>query len=328
MTDTQTAPAIATLSTTDRLAILLACILVGGIFCTVGWLVVAPPDPLGAVTLLSVRSAILAVIKLSCLAAIGSALTTVILRARVADAGVFVVCVALAAMDTRGANVDFLARFIPDDLTRSGMLAALAGETMGWLIVVLVAAVAGEAVARWFLADGSMAYGRGHVAVGQLLLARSSRHKPIDASELRSGLLCLLICVAAGAMVIRLTGGTVLLAIRKGQVDFSVVVGFFVATLLGHQITRARLAIWPLLAVPIVAAAGYLAGAVKPIAGVDATYQAIDHVMPNFVCRVLPIEYLALGSIGVLGGLWISTQMVEGSRHEHKPPEAQPVKGR
>ena len=311
----ETSPYAAPLSFADRISVVAAFVLVGSLFYTVGWMVIRPIDPLGAVTLLDNGSAVLSVVKLACLAAIGSALATVLLRAHVADFGLMAAAVGLAAMNTRGATVDFLVRFLPEGATRSSVLFDLAVETLGWLIVVLVAAMVGELVARWFVAGGSASYSQAHVGLGHLLTGRVGSRP--DKAELRNGPLCLLICVVVAALVIRLTGGTVLMAIRTGQTYFSILAGFFVATLLAHQITRAKLAVWPMLAVPIVAILGYLAGVAKPIASVPEVYQKIDHIMPNFVCRALPVEYVALGVIGVIAGLWTSARMLDAQQQSH-----------
>ena len=156
----------------DRIATGAAFALVGGLFYTVGWMVI---DPMGAATLLNHGSMFLAVIKLACLAGLGSTLASVLLRAHVADVGLLAVAVGLAAMASRGTGVDSLMRFPPGDMTRSAVMAALAGETLGWLVAVAVAAAVGERVAKWFSPDGAKAYGPDHIGLRRLLIGRAAR---------------------------------------------------------------------------------------------------------------------------------------------------------
>ena len=209
------------------------------------------------------------------------------------------------------------ARFLPEGMDRSDMLRALAGEIVDWIAPLAAALLVGEWVARLFNPRGSQAYGPDHVGVGHLILGQAPA-TTTPASSARWGLVALAITVAAALAVIRLTSGGLLTTIRQGQTFFSIGAAFFAGALVAHQITRARHALWPMLAIPIVAAIGYLLGAARPVPAVPEVYQSIIQIMPNAACRALPVEYMAMGPIGVLLGLWTSERMNEASRLDRK----------
>jgi hypothetical protein len=171
---------------------------------------------------------------------------------------------------------------------------------------VVGAAVSGL-VSGWFGGEGAGRSKSGPVGLEQVVLGRAGGS--LGGGEVRNGLFCLLICVVTAAVLIRVTGGPLVSTVRQGQVYFSLGVGFFVAALLGQWVSRARLAVWALLAVPVVAIGGYGWGWLRPIAPVPPAYQAIEHIMPNFACRALPVEYCSVGVAGALCGIWMGWRL-------------------
>jgi len=285
----------------DKLIVLLLCVASAGLFHSVGWMVVRPVDPFGAVSLLNTASPVIAVAELCGLAAVVAGLATVLLRGRLPHAGTFVVAVGLAVMAARGSSADYMVRFPPAGTSRSALFTLLAAEVVAWAVVVAVAVAAARTVDTW---------------LGPADPRRDTQ--PADAQGRKKrirggGLLCLLLCTVCGALLVRTTGGSLVTAVHKGQVYFSLAAGFYLAALLGVLVSRTRPAVWPLLAVLIVSLLGYLAGGQWPTPAVADDYRQLAHIMPNFVCRAMPIEYLSAGVAGAIAGTWTGSRMASAS---------------
>jgi hypothetical protein len=291
----------------DKLLLAAACLLSMLLFCSIGRLAAGPMDPLGSMALLDQSSPVAAVIELMGLAVVVAGLAGVLLRGRLVDFGLFVVALGLAAMNVRGAQVDHLVRYAPQGTTRSAVFLLLAVEVLAWMLVMLAAAASDALVSGWFDTAHSGQAGHRLVGLGELLLGRSRWQSGVH--EIRNGLLCFLLCAVAAAVLIRMFGGPALSIIRKGQVYFSLAAAFFVAGLVAQQLSRARLMIWPLLAVPLVATVGYVAGGVQPHASVPPIYEGLEHIMPNFLCRALPVEYFSAGVAGVVLAGWTNSRL-------------------
>ncbi len=285
----------------DKFVLLLLCGVSAGLFYSVGWMVVRSVDPFGAVSLLNTASPVIAMAELCGLAAVVAGLATVLLRGRLPYAGTFVVAVGLAVMAARGSSADYMVRFPPTGTSRGAVFTLLAAEVVAWAVVIAVAVAVARTVDTWLgPAD-----------------PRRDTSKP-DAKEGKKGVrgagpLCLLLCAVCGALLVRTTGGPLVTAVHKGQVYFSLAAGFYLATLLGVIVTRTRPVVWPLLAVLIVSLLGYLAGGQWPTPAVADDYRQLAHIMPNFVCRAMPVEYLSAGVAGAIAGTWTGSRMASAS---------------
>jgi len=285
----------------DKLVLILLCVVSAGLFYSVGWMVVRPVDPFGAVSLLSTASPVIAVAELCGLAAVVAGLATVLLRGRLPYAGTFVVAIGLAVMAARGSSADYMVRFPPAGTSRSALFTLLAAEVVAWAVVIVVAVAAARTVDTWLGSANSPP---------DTQTPDANRAK----KQIRGGgPLCLLLCTVCGALLVRTTGGSLVTAVHKGQVYFSLAAGFYLATLLGVIVSRTRPAIWPLLAVLIVSLLGYLAGGQWPTPAVADDYRQLAHIMPNFVCRAMPVEYLSAGVAGAIAGTWTGSRMASAS---------------
>jgi hypothetical protein len=291
----------------DKLILLLLCAVSAGLFYSVGWMVVRPVDPFGAVSLLNTASPVVALAELCGLAAVVAGLAAVLLRGRLPYAGTFVVAVGLAVMATRGSSADHLVRFPPAGTSRSVLFALLAAEVVAWAVVIAVGVVAARMVDTWLGVDAGDA-----PRSTQTPPARAEQ-TPISGRGVGSGLLLLLLCAVCAALLIRTMGGSLVTAIHKGQVYFSLSAGFYLATLLSVTVSRTRLIIWPLLAVVLISLLGYLAGSQWPTPTVVNDYRQLTHIMPNFACRALPVEYLSAGVAGAIAGTWTGARMAMAS---------------
>jgi len=291
----------------DKLIVLLLCLVSAGLFHSVGWMIARPVDPFGAVSLLGTASPIIALAELCGLAAVVAGLAAVALRGRLPHAGLFAVAVGLAVMAARGSSADYMVRFPPAGTSRSAVFTLLAAEAVAWAVVIAVGVATARLVDTWLGVDTPDA-----PRAAQEPGAHRKR-KQMSSGGVGNGLLCLLLCTVCAALLIRTIGGTLVTAIHKGQVYFALAGGFYLATLLSVTVSRTRRIIWPLLAVLLISLLGYLAGGQWPTAAAADDYRQLSHVMPNFACRALPVEYLSAGVAGAIAGTWTGSRMASAS---------------
>jgi len=100
----------------------------------------------------------------------------------------------------------------------------------------------------------------------------------------------------------------------KGQIVFSVFISFFLGTLIAHQLFQGR--VYAFLAVPCVVStcfylAAYRSDTVKNVLAKHAVLFPAE--LLNAV--VLPLPFIAIGSLGLLWGYWYSVQLIEARKH-------------
>jgi len=284
-------------------------------FTSIGWDVVRPYDPLAPVSLLALSSPVLVLLQLAALAAVTSALATIILGRVLTDAGAFAAAVGLAALAWRGSTSEqlLLAYTSDQSLARLSLVAGQFFEIVAWSIVMAVSLCVSAATARWFLSgrrggtdeDGRIAL-EPRLAVmaaseiprlGPRLLgaASDSGNGGLRANLRHTGFVA---AVMLAALVL-LSIDTQQRAIRHGQVTFVVCAAAWIGTYFGFRHFPVKSALWSLLAVPIVALACCLWAAVVPVRSmVPAT------LPPSALVRPLPIQFVAVGCAGVMWAYW------------------------
>ena len=142
------------------------------------------------------------------------------------------------------------------------------------------------------------------------LLAAAIRTRRLDRSllspaaldphgELRtSGPMTLVTVVAVAAVVVPILTGPQIGWTRHGQVYFALVAGFFVATLAGRRIGRARGLVWYAAAPFVVGLIGVVWAMLRPSPG--GAYARLDVVPAHGLVRPLPVEMIgtSLATIG------------------------------
>ncbi len=93
----------------------------------------------------------------------------------------------------------------------------------------------------------------------------------------------------------------------KGQVVFATFAGFFLATLVSDQLIPIEKFPYHLFAVPLTAIIAFLYTYLHPDR--PPGFEMVLHITPNNMVKVLPIEYIFIGSAGCILGLWYSIRL-------------------
>ncbi len=303
------------LNAIDKAFVCVAWGLTTAIFFTVGWSVMEPDDPLGAVSLLTHHSAIIMWLQAALLTGVTAAMATVIAGRRLADVGTFAASLGLAAVSLRGTSAGFW--FIrgseqPGTIER-GLAFALALESFAWFLLIVLAVIISAIVMRWLypVEPGIYASKDGeldvrHIAVCGMaafdapVLSQLSPHSlASERTELRIGLYHFLIVAGAGMPLFALlTTNQNFRAIEHGQACFVAAATISLAAYLAHTLMPVRSSLWSILAVPVIAIGGYL------WAGVNASSISPPNLAWSRFLRVLPIQYIAVGSAAALATFW------------------------
>ncbi len=275
-----------------RIRLLCAMLVSVLIFWYVGWRVMAPLDPNGPVTLLLVDSGVVAMAQMLGLAIVAGGLAVAICGAGSAERGPLAIAVGLAAMGLRGGQLDDLVLYrmfppgadpvLPDPYPTTSLMA----ECWLWLALIAVGFVVGRWVESWFGPTPQPANpGR-----------RATDDKSPDVRQI-AGAVVLATLVAWS--LLSFAAGTVEASILKGQIYFSICVSFLIACLVAHWFFKIHTRTWSLVVVALVASAAYmLAGPGGP--DLEHARQTGTYITLAPLARALPIEYAALGAVGVL----------------------------
>jgi len=282
-------------------------------FLTIGWMAMAPSDPLGAVSVLARSNSLLMLAHAGVLAGVVAALGTLLAGWIRPDAGTFAAALGLAAVSLRGGTATRLLVEYAESYHRyAGVLAAkFALEALGWTAVVAVALFTSAVVARWCFAvpthrPGQSNSGRSPVnpplaaldvpGAGRLLTGTAA----YTSTPLRTGLLHTALVGGVGLMtLILISEESTARAVRHGQACFVVAVAVVVGCYVAHRFAPVRSSLWAILAVPLMALAGYLWAVARPAA------QGLPPSIPTsrFLC-ILPIQFISVGTAAALAMFW------------------------
>ena len=308
------------LSLLDKTATFGSWALGGALFLTIGWLAMAPDDPLGPVSLLTRSGPMLMLLEAAALAAIAAGMATVVAGRLLPDVGTFAAAVGLAAVSLRGSTAQALLVDWADVASNAhqALAAKLALDALGWIAVAIVAVGTSAVVVRWCFDrtdDGAHTDSPTRVRL-PLLLSSAGRHLagydlPLVGEKifgvqarrqtpLLDGLKHTLIATGLGLGAIGfLLEGLWSRSTQHGQACFVVVVGLAVACHIAHRTCPVRSALWSILAAWLIALVAYAWAAVRPaVEGLPATVPA-----SNFL-RILPIQFVAVGTATAVAMFW------------------------
>ncbi len=274
-----------------RLRFLAAMVVAGAIFWRFGWWVARPVDPAGAVALLTIDQSVTVMEKLLGLSVVVSGLAVAICGAGSAERGPLAVAVGLASLAFRGGRMDALVlqRLSEASSVESGSAATMVypvwgfiAETWLWLALIGMGFVVGRWVEGWFSAE------RESTAGG----AASVDH----GADIRQGAGTVVVAFVVALVTILYTAGAPETPLLKGQLYFSLILAFLVASIIAQWFFQTTAKVWPLAVIALVAMVAYIGWQPE----IDVTRQSGLYLTLAPPARPLPIEYAALGGIGVL----------------------------
>ena len=283
------------LSFSDRAATWVAWALAGTIFLTIGWFAMAPDDPLGAVSVLTRHGAWMMLLQAAGLAAVTAALATVIAGRRLPDVGTFAAAVGLAAVSLRGGTAGSLLIQWADaaPVSQSSLPILLALEAMAWFVIVFMARGFSIGVGQWCFGacpeprrDG----GGGHTEGEPLSPRGGATH----------GIKHMLIAAGAALLTFKiLSAGLSTRSVQHGQACFVVAASVCIGSYVAYWLVPVRSALWAILSVPFLAVGGYVWARLSPSpGGLPASVPA------SAFLRVLPIQYIAVGTAAAVAMFW------------------------
>ncbi len=295
----------------DKTRTLGACAIAVAVFLTVGWVAMAPDDPLGAVSLLSRHGWAAMYIQAFALTLLAAGAGTLIAGRLLPDIGTVAACIGLLAASFRGATAESLLMDSvgPGDAWLGWLGIKLLGESAGWVMVAFASILFSAILSRWVHpeADPTLPHSDAHE-----IWVRSARLEfpyfgqrwfgaaPATPIDRKIG------CLHAGAVgITTLLFATVLIegfgarATQHGQTCFVVAAAVAIGAYFGHRFFPVRSAVWTLLGAWAACLACYLWGAVVP--GHEGLPVTLSW---NPMLRILPIQFVASGTAAAIFMFW------------------------
>ncbi|MCG8406368.1 MAG: hypothetical protein MI923_14310 [Phycisphaerales bacterium] len=285
----QTARASSGYHLVQRIRLLSAMVVSALVFWYFGWWAAKPNDPKGPVTLLMVEQGVVTMAEMLGLAVVVSGLAVAICGAGSAERGPLAVAVGLAALGLRGGQMD---RLVLHRLTSTSAndtvldpypVWSFIAETWLWIALIGVGFVVGRWVESWF--DSATEDAAQH------------QHEVNHATDIHQGVGTVAVAFFIAWTIVSFATGSYEAPLLKGQIYFALIFAFLLASLVAHWFFQMSARVWTLLAVALVATAGYVYG--QPEIP-DGAYSTGTYVTLSSLARPVPLEYAALGSIGVL----------------------------
>lgn len=271
----------------------------GAVFLSVGWLAMAPDDPLNAVSLLARRGSMLMLLQAGGLAMITAALVTVVAGKRLPHAGTFAAGLGLAAASTRGGTtVQMLALGVDGSPDFQASLALrFAVEAGQWFAVMLAATATSVVVTQWC-----------HCAA----LKRNRTDDPTTGYRRPTNAWPHFgITVVAGFFVFQvLSQGWAARSVQHGQACFVAAATVGIAAYLAYRVAPVGSPGPSLLGAGALAVAGYLWASFR---SAPADLPAIVPASPFL--RVLPIQLVSVGMSAAVAMYWYVLPALHETEH-------------
>ncbi len=304
----------------EKVCLVAVCCVLLAPAITIGWWVVGPTDPFGAVTIVYHDNPLVALVALIVFAGVGSSLATLAMRGRLTHFGVFAVGVGLSGLGLRGGDLTALLQYeAGSPAARGAVFGSLAVDVLLWTLVPAVSFAACAVTEAWAGLTGPAGSNPvkdgAHQDRGVLTRwLKSSADRTGAAAhwktEFRHGPLALVVTGVVAMVVIRMAVGRSTGPVNPGQVCFAIGVGFWLGALAAGQFARPALSVWACLAVPVVALIGFVAAAANPeLSGALGWANEIVIIAPNALAKGLPVNYLAVGPAAALLGVWTGQRL-------------------
>lgn len=272
------------------------------IVASLGFSVIEPWDPVGAISALVMDGCVWAMFRLTLVLVATTVLATIIIDARLPLFGMFASMAALGYPIAKTGGMDYLMVRLQatHEYNDPQLWAYLTFEMIGWTIclaAILASAVWAE---RW--------------------LKRDDPDRPtlpkLDVKEITRALGATALSAAAALIFV-----SVFCQSRdKGQVMFAVAGAFFLSAWLGDWAMGNRRIRWQIASVPLAACVAYIYTWMNPSR--PNGLEAILYITPNNLVAVLPIEYFAVGTAGAIFGYWTAERTRFAEHHEQQKQQA------
>jgi hypothetical protein len=283
--------------------IAVSCVL----FATLGFMVLAPWDPQGAISLQFVDNETFFLIRLVALLLVAGVFSSVIMDARLPMFGTFSAAIGMGIplVKTAGMTYVMVRLQVGKEFEHSHDLwPYLMMETLAWSAVLMILAAGTMLVERWLKKGDDES-----IETNQPQEKSAKKKKENSLAQWLRGLGGMLITAILALALISVLAANGM----KGQVTFAVIAGFFVAALVAEQVTENDHPFWQVLAIPVVAMAAYGYTWQNPTR--PAGLETLLNIAPTNLARVLPAEYIFMGAIGAIFGTWTSHRMRYAKEH-------------
>lgn len=302
-----------TLSLFQKTVTLISWSLAVALFLTVGWSVMRPDDPQGAVSLISVSGGAVMFLQTLILATGAASIVALMAGRFLSEVGTFAAALGLIVVSLRG---DPVAALIVGyaEATRGfekHLALVLALESLAWFVLLALSMIASSMTLRYLSPGGAgvdegdsedRAFAIFHSAaydmpgLGKTLLAARSSSQTAPSDGLRHTLVATFVGLLA---IAGLSAGLSTRMITHGQTCFIVAAGMMFATWAANRVSPVRSLLWSFLAVPLVAIIGLVWAGLRP-----AETQLPAILPSSHFLRILPIQYIAVGTAAVVVASW------------------------
>lgn len=279
------------------LGLAVGCVLFGSL----GWGVLKPVDPYSAIYFQPEEGVLMLLLRVIGLLVVSGAFASIIMDARIPLFGTFAACVGIAIpiLKTGGMEYVMVRAHAEKSLEHPEALwGFLALETVAWTGVLAVLVTATMVTEQWLKGDEE-----------PHLEPVKDTGRTTQKSFWWKGLGGTGITIVLGLFLVAMLATST----EKGQVIFACFAALFLAGLAAEQIAENDHPVWQVAAVPVVALIAYLYTWSHPMR--PPGLELILHIAPNSLARVLPIEYIFIGTLGAIFGNWTSHRVRYSKQH-------------
>ena len=299
------------LGLSDKLASYIAWSLAGTLFFTIGWIALAPLDPLGPVSLYAGHGVFGMVAQAILLGIVASAVGTAIIGRKLPDAGTFAAALGLGIVSVRGGTLEYFLVQAADGAMGStrALSLSLAAETMGWAPVVAVAVISSAIVSRWLFSQTAcgpddqvtMIPAGWDIPVIGPALGRPGDLRVTDPSAGgRHFVIALAVTLAAHRLF---STGLQAREITHGQSCFVVAASVCAGVYFAFRFAPVRSALWAILASLSYSLVGLLIAGLT-VHSPQAASGLPANIPPSHFLLALPIQLVAVGCATAVGTFW------------------------
>ena len=305
------------------------------LFAVVGWHWMKPLEPGDALTVMFHQKWLVLLGVLVALSVISTVVAALVSGPYVRELAAAAVPAGLTAWAIMSGGIDRLLLRFPDLPERAGLFRRFVPDVLIWFAVVVLGYVVAQLAARWLSAkadDGDVSPSRAGESGGRSsgggkketfgprMLSGASWMADVVSFGLTCAVSLLLVSIllhSGRVWVAEVYSGQAAVAPATGQIVLALGAAFALAAFACHQVFGGTL--WSaLLAVPTVAVVSYLS--VEHNQSLGALTAVCPLFVPASLLRgaVLPIHYVAVGSLGVMAGHWFSVHVHLIRRGHHQ----------